>query len=83
MLRSHSLLHRIHISIHIHTLALQIFPRLLNLRHQLLVGLRNVIEGENSVAEFAQEIGAEGDEGPEGELFLFDSMSANSLEEGE
>lgn len=64
-----SLFHRIHISIHIHTLALQIFPRLLNLRHQLLVGLRNVVEGENSVAEFAQEIGAEGDEGPEGELF--------------
>lgn len=47
------------------------------------MGLRNVVEGENSVAEFAQEIGAEGDEGPEGELFLFDSMSANSLEEGE
>lgn len=63
------LFHRIHTSIHIHTLALQIFPRLLNLRHQLLVGLRNVVEGENSIAEFAQEVGAEGDEGPEGELF--------------
>lgn len=47
------------------------------------MGLRNVVEGENSVAEFAQEIGAEGDEGPEGKLFLFDIMSANSLEEGE
>lgn len=50
------------------------------------MGLRNVVEGENSVAEFAQEIGAEGDEGPEGELFFFcfDNMSANSkLEEGE
>lgn len=48
------------------------------------MGLRNVVEGENSVAEFAQEVGAEGDEGPEGELcFFFDNMSANSLEEGE
>lgn len=37
------------------------------------MGLRNVVEGENSVAEFAQEIGAEGDEGPEGELFFFET----------
>lgn len=60
-----------HVSIHIHTLALQIFPRLLNLRHQFLVGLRDVVEGEDSVAEFPQEIGAEGDEGPEGEVWYY------------
>lgn len=43
------------------------------------MGLRNVVEGENSVAEFPQEIGAEGDEGPEGELFFLVSTTCQQI----
>jgi hypothetical protein len=41
---------------------------LLNLRRELLVCVGDVVEGEDAEAETEEEICAEGDEGPEGEL---------------
>jgi len=43
----------------------QICPRKLNLAHQLLMCSRHIVECEDAPAEFEEEIGAEGDEGPE------------------
>lgn len=50
-------------------LAPQIRAREVDLLHQLGVGGGHVVEGEDAVAELEEEVGAEGDEGPEGELW--------------
>lgn len=54
----------------------QVRLRKLNLFHQLLVRLGRVVEGEHAPAEAEEDPGAEGDEGPEGELFCFSLQSA-------
>lgn len=56
------------ISIHINPHPLQLHPRLINLRHQLLMCLRNIVECEHAIAELEEEVCAEGNEGPEGKL---------------
>lgn len=43
---------------------------LVNLSHELLVRLWHVVEGEDAPAEAEEEECAEGDEGPEGELWF-------------
>ena len=40
----------------------------LDLADELVVGLGAVVEGEHAPAEAGEEVGAQGDEGPEGEL---------------
>lgn len=55
--------------IHTNTLGLQIRPRSLNLPHQFLVSLRHIIKSEDAISEFEKEVRAEGNEGPEGELW--------------
>lgn len=40
----------------------------LNLTHELLMSLGDVVEGEDTEAEAEEEDGAEGNEGPPGEL---------------
>jgi hypothetical protein len=52
----------------IHASGLQILPRLSYLPLQLLVRIRNIVEGEDAPAELEQEVCAEGDEGPEWNL---------------
>ena len=52
----------------IYALCLEVFPRLCYLLHQLRVRLGYVVEGEDSPAELEEEVCAEGDESPEGEL---------------
>lgn len=46
----------------------EVLLREVDLLHQLLVGLGHVVEGEDAPAEGEEEVGAEGDEDPEGEL---------------
>ena len=46
----------------------QIHLGLLNLSHQFLVRLRNIVEREDAVAEFEEEEAAEGYDDPEGKL---------------
>ena len=60
-----------HTSIHLNTLLLEFHFRLIDLFHKLLVCIGHVVEGEDAVAEFEEEEGAEGDEGPEGQLYTF------------
>lgn len=57
--------------IHLNTHLLQVCASEINLSHELLVSLGDVVEGHDIVAEFAKEICAEGDEGPEGDLCVF------------
>lgn len=47
----------------------QVFLRQLDLGHDLLVRLGHVVEGQHAPAETEEQVGAEGDEQPEGELF--------------
>ena len=47
---------------------LQICTSNLNLGHELFVSFWNVVEGHDIVAELAQEVCAEGNDRPEGEL---------------
>jgi len=54
----------------IHALCLKIFPRLRYLLHELLVRVGYVVEGEDSPAELEEKVCAEGDEGPEGQLWF-------------
>lgn len=46
----------------------QIHFRLINLLHQFLIRVGNIVECEDSEAEFEEEVCAKGDEGPEGKL---------------
>lgn len=46
----------------------QVGLSLVNLRHQLLVRLGDIVEGHDVVAESGEEVCAEGNESPEGEL---------------
>jgi hypothetical protein len=55
-------------SIHLDTLLLEFHFRLIDLFHELLVRIWHVVEGDDAVAEFEKEEGAEGDEGPEWQL---------------
>lgn len=61
----------------------QIRARNVDLLHQLGVGGRHVVEGEDAVAELEEEVGAEGDEGPEGELGGGVSLGARRVGGGE
>jgi hypothetical protein len=62
--------------VHIHTQCPEILLGELDLGHQLLVSLGNIVEGENAPAETEEEKSAKGDESPEREL----SEGLNSLE---
>jgi hypothetical protein len=53
---------------HVHPLGLEVDSSLLNLLLDLLVRFWHVVEGEDAVAEFEEEVCAEGNEGPEGDL---------------
>ena len=55
-------------SVDIHPLRPQLPPRNLDLPQELLVRFRHIIESEDAPAELEEEVGAEGDESPEGEL---------------
>lgn len=55
--------------IHSDTLVPQIGASLVNFEHELLVRLRDVVEGEDAPAELKQEVCAKGNNGPEWELF--------------
>ena len=55
-------------SVHGHTPLGQVRLRLLDLFHQLFVCFGDIVEREHAVSEFAQEVGAERDESPEGNL---------------
>ena len=46
----------------------QVLLREVDLDHELLVRLGHVVEGQDAPAEGEEEVGAEGDEDPEGEL---------------
>jgi hypothetical protein len=52
----------------IHTLTNQILPRLQYLRLNLLVRLGDIVEREDAPAELEEQVCAEGNESPEGEL---------------
>lgn len=54
--------------INIHTFGPQILPRQINLLHKLRMRLGHIIECEDAIAEFEEEVCAEGDEGPEWKL---------------
>lgn len=54
----------------INTLGLEVNPGLLYLRLQFIVCLGDVVEGEDSQAELEEEICAERNEGPEGDLVV-------------
>lgn len=54
--------------VHFNTHLLQVCTSDLDLGHEFLVSLWNIVEGHDIVAELAQEVCAEGDEGPEGKL---------------
>jgi hypothetical protein len=56
--------------INIHTLSPQIRPRQINLLHKLRVRLGYIVECEDAVSEFEEEVCAEGNEGPERKLFI-------------
>jgi len=56
--------------VHIHPLAPQVLSRHVNLLHQLCVRGGDIVEREDAVAELKEEICAEGDEGPEWELWV-------------
>lgn len=58
-----------HSIIDLHPLQPQLALRNVDLAHQLRVGLGHVVEGQHAVAELEEQEGAEGNEGPEGELF--------------
>lgn len=60
-------------SIDLHSLQPQLTLCNINFAHQLLVGVWDIVEGEHAVAQFEKEEGAEGDEGPEGELWSVSS----------
>ena len=49
-------------------LLLKLYPRLINLFHELIVSIRYVVEGEHAVAQLEKEICAERDDGPERQL---------------
>jgi len=51
----------------LHTLRSQILLRHLNFSHQFCMGGWHIIEGEDAVAEFEEEVRAKGDKGPERE----------------
>lgn len=55
-------------SVHRNTQLAQLNLRRLDLAHQLLVRLGAVVEGQHAPAEAEEQVRAEGDEGPEGEL---------------
>jgi hypothetical protein len=48
----------------------QVFLRQINLGHDLLVRLGNVVEGQNAPAETEEQVSAERDEKPERELCI-------------
>lgn len=52
----------------INALSPQIRSRQINLLHEFCVCLWDVVECEDTVAEFEQKVGAEGDKTPEGKL---------------
>ena len=56
--------------INVHTLSSQILPRQLNLLHELRMRLGHIVECEDAVSEIEEEECAEGDEGPEWQLFV-------------
>jgi hypothetical protein len=62
-----------HHSVDIHALGSQICPGLIDLLHQFGVSGGHIVESEDAVAELKQEISAEGDESPEGELWRIES----------
>jgi len=55
-----------HSLINTNPLCSKLRPCCFNLSHQFLVGLWNVIECEDAVSEFEEEVCAEGNEAPEG-----------------
>ena len=56
------------ISIHINPIPLQLFPRHINLHHQLLMRLRYIIEREDAPPQLEEEIGTQRHKGPERKL---------------
>jgi hypothetical protein len=54
--------------VNLHTLSPQISPRQINLLHEFCVSLGDIVECEDAEAEFEEEVGTEGDEGPEWQL---------------
>jgi hypothetical protein len=52
----------------VNTLCPKVRTRFFDLRHQFCVCLWHVVEGEDSPAELKEEVCAERDEGPEGNL---------------
>lgn len=54
--------------VNIHALSPQICPRHIDLLHKLRMRLGNVVECENAVSEFEEEVCTEGNEGPEWKL---------------
>lgn len=58
--------------VHIHAQFSQVHLGQINLGHQLLVRLGYIVEGHDIPAESEEEVGAERDESPEGQL---DSIS--------
>jgi hypothetical protein len=51
--------------VNLHTLSPQISPRQINLLHELCVCLGDIVECEYAEPEFEEQVGTEGDEGPE------------------
>jgi len=49
----------------------QVLLRLIDLEHEFLMSFRHVVKGEDSPTEFEEEVCAEGDEDPKGELVKF------------
>lgn len=49
----------------LHTLSPQISTRQINLLHELCVCLGDIVECEDAESELEEEVGAEGDKGPE------------------
>lgn len=54
--------------VHADTESAEVLLRQVDLGHQLLVSLWDVVESQDAEAEAEEEESAEGDEGPEGEL---------------
>lgn len=54
--------------VHIHAQRSEVLLGQLDFAHQLLVCVGAVVEGQDAPAEADEQVGAERDEGPEGEL---------------
>ena len=51
--------------VNVHALSPQVGPRQVDFLHELCMGFGDIVECKDTEAEFEEEVGAEGDEGPE------------------